>query len=224
MNLLSRFLLVVALVSLVGCATAGSHIEMNVQAFADPEVAIAPGSTFATVPVGLTKNELLEKELLFIIRERLEAKGLRYSEERPEFLVATSGFMGNYDEYVPPSTIYFPVPGSTQTTNVTGNAGGVPIYGTATTNTSGTNYVPITRRGYTRTQYVRIIDVMVARPVVRGSESTFKAVWSGKVESTGSTGDLLLVATPLIDELLTEFPRRTGRDSRRVVGWNPPPR
>jgi hypothetical protein len=211
----------------VGCASAGrpNHIEMNVQAFADPEISIAQGSSFATVLTGATKDELLEKELLFLVRSRLEAKGLRYEEKAPDFLVAVSGFMGSYDKYVPPSTVYSPIPGSiTQTTNVNGNAGGVPIYGTATSTTTGTSYIPISRRGYTHAQYTRIIDILVAKPVNRDGKAAVQSVWSGRVESTGDTGDLLLVAPPLVDELFTEFPRRSGRDPRRSVKWHPPSR
>lgn len=220
----SHLLLLLAV--LVGCASAGpNHISMNVQAFSDPESPIVLGSSFATVLTGATKNELLEKELLFLVRNRLESKGLRYDESRPDFLVAVSGFMGSYDQYVPPSTAYIPIPGSTtQTTHVSGNAGGVPIYGTATSTTTGTDYIPITRRGYTRAQYTRIIDILIAKPINREGKPAVQSVWSGRVESTGDTGDLLLVAPPLIDELFTEFPNRSGRGPQRTVKWRPPAR
>jgi hypothetical protein len=212
------------LLVLVGCASAGpNRIQMNVQALSDPEYSITAGSSFTTVRIGSTKNELLEKELLFLVRSRLEAKGLRYDDNSPDLFVVVSGFMGSHDQYIPPSTVYIPIPGSTtQTTRVSGNAGGVPIYGTATSTTTGTDYIPITRKGHTETQYVRIIDVLVARPVENEGKITAQPVWSGRVESAGSTGDLLLVASTLIDELLTEFPRRSGRDPRRVVSWRRP--
>ena len=207
---------------LSACASLpANYVEMNVQAFSDPEHRIESGASFATVVLGVAKNELLEKELLYLVKERLVARGFVYDESDPDFFVGATGFIGSFEEYVPPSTVYFPLPGST-TTTTTGAVGGVPFG--ATSSTTGTQYMPITRPGYNQTQYYRVIDVIVAEPIEQGGQLSVRALWRGRADSNGNTGDLLIVAPVMLDELLSEFPQRTGRDPRRVVGWQPPPK
>jgi hypothetical protein len=206
-------------VALASCAP--SRLYMNVQASMDPEVPITPGATFATV-TGSMKDDLLERELLAMVKERLVAKGLRFQPEHPDLYVAVSGYLGSEDRYIPPQTIYIPTPTTaTQATSFSGGVGAVPVYGTATTTASGTSYLPITRPGRTRTEYLRRLDVLVARPVAVNGKVAAQSIWQGQVSSGGATGDLALVAPALLDELLTEFPRRSGRPAQRTVNWRP---
>lgn len=210
--------LVTCLLIFSACAAA-SYIDINVQAYSDPEIEIAAGSSFATVPLGAMGNDLLERELLGLVRQRLEARGYRYDEQAPAYVVGVSGFMGSKDEYIPPSTIYLPIPGSeTQTGTFTGTAGNVPVRGTVTS-AGQPSYVPLTTPARSVSLYTRIIDVAVAQIVVDDGKSTTRAAWSGHAQSTGRTGDLLVVAPSLLDELFGEFPRRTGQGPDRRRPW-----
>lgn len=215
----------VLLVSLLaqGCAT-GNFIEMNVKAYSDPERSPASVRTFAVVPVGLTmKDPVLEKELLYLVKQRLVARGLVYDEQNPDVLVALAGYIGPFEHYVPPSTFYWPMPTSgSSTTNVAGTVGATSVSGTATTTTSGTSYVPFTRPGYTVTQYYRNIQVIMGERVATPGEAKVNILWSGTVDSSGSSADLLVVAPTLLDQVLAEFPRRTGAPTARRVPWTPP--
>ena len=202
-----------------GCA---GFISLNVQAFRDPEIEIAGGATFSTFVPPNAENPLLQKELLAQIRSHLEAKGLRFVQTNPDFYVMVFGTISD-EGYTPPKTTYIPIPGTTTTTTqTTGNVGGVPVYGTSQSTTPATNYVPITSPG--RRQYSRVIDVIIARLEERNGTYGAQEVWRGVVTSSGSTGDLGLVAPVLLRELFTEFPARSGRSPDRQVTWSPPRR
>ncbi len=217
MKKLLRFVVVGFALAATSCT---SFIKLNVQAFRDPEVAIAAGATFSTFVPPNAENPLLQKELLAQIRSHLEAKGLRFVQTSPDFYVTVFGKI-SYEGYTPPKTTYIPIPGTTTTTTqTTGNVGGVPVYGTSQSTTPTTNYVPITSPG--RREYSRIIDVIIARLGGRNGAYEAQEVWRGVVTSSGSTGDLGVVAPVLLRELFTEFPARSGQSPDRQVPWSPP--
>ncbi|HEX3557346.1 MAG TPA: DUF4136 domain-containing protein [Thermoanaerobaculia bacterium] len=241
---MNKAILLSLLAVLVGCASTGkssgantNKLEVNVQAFVDPGLSIPPGSSFATVPIEKAQNRLLEKELLALVRARLEAKGLRYDETKPDFLVAVSGYLGGYGEPFPRFTDYFPSAAAPaiQSPDITGSAEAAPPVAEtqpsappspATSPAPGREDVRNRRRGYRATQYtplyIRIIDVFVGKRVGGEGRAAAESVWAGRAQSTGATEDLALVAPPLLDELFTEFPKRTGQDPHRVVNWSAP--
>ena len=214
------WLLCVFVLSLPACAIAPIPMTMNVTAYPDPEESVALGTHFCTVPLGnTTGGPMLEKNLLFLVKERLVAQGLIYDEAHPQMLVGLTGYIGPFDQYVPPSTFYWSVP-KTETSRTTGSAwgsDGSSAWGNATTTTQSTERVPITTGGYSITQYYRNISVLMAKLVPSADSTKVNLVWSGSVQSSGSTGDLLTVAPTLLDELLGEFPQRSGKPSTRTV-------
>lgn len=227
MRLVRYGVALLGLVLVCGCAEMmGTSAYMNVTAYPDPERPIVAPKRFATVVVGQTTGgPMLEKNLLALVKERLVAKGFVYDESDPELVVALTGFIGPFEEYVPPSTTYWPMPTST-TSRTQGSAYGSDgsyASGNATTQTQGTQYIPITRNGYTVTQYYRAIDVMVASVRHDPDSVRVEPVWTGSVTSSGSTGDLLTIAPVLLDELVGEFPARTGKPSARQVLVPPQP-
>ncbi|MBW8877974.1 MAG: DUF4136 domain-containing protein [Acidobacteria bacterium] len=245
---MNKAILLSLLAVLVGCASAGNNsgantnkLEVNVQAFVDPGLSIPPGSSFATVPIDKAENKLLEKELLALVRERLEAKGLRYDETKPDFLVAVAGYLGGYGDPFPRFTDYFPSAAAPaiQSPDITGSAEvPPPAAGTqpsappspttspAPSPSPGREDVRNRRRGSRTFQYtplyIRIIDVFVGKRVGGEGRAAAESVWAGRAQSTGATEDLALVAPPLLDELFTEFPKRSGQDPHRVVNWSAP--
>ena len=241
---MNKAILLSLLVALAGCASAGNNsgantnrrenrLEVSVQAFVDPGLSIPPGSTFATVPNDKAQNRLLEKELLALVRARLEAKGLRYDETKPDFLVAVSGYLGGYGDPFPRFTDYFPSAAAPaiQTPDITGSAEAAPPVAEPQPSTPPSS-MPNRGEGRNRRRgsrmmqynplYIRIIDVFVGKRVGGEGRAAAESVWAGRAQSTGATEDLALVAPPLLDELFTEFPKRSGQDPHRVVNWSAP--
>src|SRR5436305_3452347 len=234
---MNKAILLSLLVALAGCASAGNNsgananrrenrLEVSVQAFVDPGLSIPPGSTFATVPNDKAQNRLLEKELLALVRARLEAKGLRYDETKPDFLVAVSGYLGGYGDPFPRFTDYFPSAAAPaiQTPDITGSAEAAPPVAEPQPSTPPSS-MPNRGEGRNRRRgsrmmqynplYIRIIDVFVGKRVGGEGRAAAESVWAGRAQSTGATEDLVLVAPPLLDELFTELPKRAGQDPQR---------
>ncbi len=204
-----------------GCAIQSNSLQitMDVRARIDPEwKSDIFGASFVMIPaLEGTPDELLEKELLHYVSGRLQAKGLMPGTAGARFMVGISAFIGPKEEYVPPTTFYWPIP-SSSTTETTTNTGL-----TLSSTTHGSQYVPIHRPGYTLVHYFRSITIFLGLPKSDGSGVT--PVWQGTAESTGDLSDLLEVAPTLIRNILTEFPRRSGYPSRRtadLIGANDP--
>jgi hypothetical protein len=211
-------LIIVVTLLILGCATA--YLQTDVKSYADPDNPPAGLKTFKVVPLGLTQdNPLLEKELLYLVKHELLAKGLTYDDVNPDALVGLSAFIGPFEEYVPPATFHWPmITSSSKTTTTTGTIGMTNVFGTSITKETDTQLVPITRPGRTRTRYYRNIQVVLGRPTVTADGSSqVELVWSGVIESTGDTSDLVGLAPTLIDELLGEFPERSGKPVNRHV-------
>src|SRR2546422_118207 len=216
---MTRLLAVVVCLGLMvlGCTQSETY-EMTVTAYPNPDAEVVAGQHFATVVIGQTRGgELLEKNLLALVRKEMEEKGFVYDKQSQELLVALTGFIGPRENYVPPSTIYWPMPtrSSSSTTGSAYGSGGYAI-GWAPTTTQGTQWVPVTRPGYTRVDYYRRLDVLVGQLVTEADSNRVDLMWTGTVESAGYAGDLLEVAPVLVNELFTEFPKRSGKGSTRT--------
>lgn len=207
---------VLACLILTGCATTG-YIKMDVKAYSDPERNLLGVKRFRLAPVN-KENPLIEKELLFMVKERLVQKGYIYEEENPDFLVAINFYCGPFQYYVPPTTLYLPhyVPGETKT--YTGFIGGTYVYGTE--QSSGRyESKPYIVGGYTATDYYRNIQVYFVDYSKLMQSEKVEVIWQGEVDSSGSSSDIRIVAPYLLDEVLGEFPIKTGKSNKRTVNW-----
>jgi hypothetical protein len=194
---------------------------MSVVGYPNPDLPILPQQRFVTISIGSTiGGDLLEKNLLAVVRNELETRGFVYDEQNPDLVVGVVGYIGPFEYYVAPSTVYWPMP-THQTSTSSGSAygGGVSVYGRSTTRTRGQQWVPITRPGGVETAYYRRIDVLVGEVVEGVDSAKVELAWTGHVESSGRTSDLLTVAPILVNELFTEFPKRSGRapERRRII-------
>lgn len=209
-------LIVLVCLFLVGCATIG-YIKMDVKAYSDPERDILALKRFGLVPFN-KENPLLEKELLFMVKDRLIRKGYIYDEKNPDFLVAIGFYCGPFQYYVPPTTLYLPhwVPGETKT--YTGHIGTTHVYGTEQ---SSARYEskPYTVGGYTSTAYYRNIQLYFVDCSKLIQSEKVEVIWQGEVDSSGSNSDIRVVAPYLLDEVLGEFPIKTGKSNKRTVNW-----
>jgi hypothetical protein len=203
------------LIFLIGCAA--SRIEMDVKSYSDPERDLTQSKRFKLAPID-QKNPLLEKELLFMIKQRLIDKGFIENNDNPDFLIVLSSYCGPFQYYVPPTTLYLPqyVPGQTKT--YTGWIGDAYYFGTEKTK-GKVESVPYTTGGYTETAYYRNITLFLVDVPTLIKNQALQLIWQGQVESSGSTSDIKVVAPYLLDELLSEFPKPSGKPNVRSVFW-----
>lgn len=178
----------------------------------DPDADFGKYQSFAVCPIAeldkeLHINPIVEKQLLFLVRNELELLGYHYANtiEQADFYVGVV-FANEYkSEYIPPSTSIIPwyVPGQTQTTymNLYGSTGS--HWGTATTTTPG-YYVPmtVTRPGRYVGSYYPYFNV------VAFDKASKKLAWSGSAIVAAKEPDIRRSASTLLPGLLLEkFPK-----------------
>jgi len=183
----------------------------------DPEVNFSKYENFSVFPQSEIDKEskgnpITEKQLLFILRNRLESLGYNYVADvmGGDFIMGISYSNEYKTQYIPPSSYTIPwyVPGQTQTTflnsynTLSGNIGSNYFHGsgagwgTATTTTPG-YYVPMTFSnpgGYVGWYYpcfvVSVFD-----------KNSKKLVWSGSVIGVTSNSDVRLSGQVLLSDL-----------------------
>lgn len=238
-----------AALALTSCATAPRvtnlspaylYLAPSVSSYQDPEATLADYRTFSIFPASLINedaktNEIMEKQLLFFLRNCLEAKGYRFVplDQSPDFL-ATLTITSDYKEsYVPPSTGVLPVwvPGRTITSY--GNTSGTFNYntygsyssygwGSYSGSSSTTTYVPgyITTQTYTRPGYTVGHHYPVAAVSVFDAKS-LKNVWLGTGGGTSDNPDARVSGQFVVTNILGKFPNSSVQSesaSRGVVG------
>ena len=223
-----------------GCATTvkPGMIWMYTQPTAkyekDPEVNFNKYKNFSVFPQAeLNKenamNPIIEKQLLFMLRNRLESLGYNYVTDvkDADFMVAISYTNEYKTQYIPPSSYTMPwyVPGQTQTTfinsysTISGNIGSDYFHGsgsgwgTATTTTSG-QYVPMTFTnpgGYVGWYYPCFF-------VSTFDKNSKKLIWSGSVVGVTSNSDIRLSGQVLLSDLFgrneLNFPVNSDYDKK----------
>jgi len=163
-------------------------------------------------------NPLIEKQLLFALRNRLESFGYRYVDniEEADFYLGMYYSNEHKSTYIPPtvSTIPWYVPGQTQTTymNLYGSTGS--HWGTATTTTPG-YYIPMTYT--TPGQFVGAYYPCISANMF--DKSTNRVVWSARAVVSTPENNVSLSGQWLLNYLLVtkegkpSFPFRS--DSRK---------
>lgn len=213
-------MLLLAVIS-AGCAP---QLVVRLKAYHDPDRSPQSVATFQLAPQGFCQqSELLEKILLRLVADRLQAKGIREVADHGEAMVTLRCEIAAVQQYVPPKTYYVPVTSqSTTESSTTGNIGTTPIKEESSSTTTQTHYVPVTEHGYYVTRQSHRIGVRFAIPPKPGEHGPGTSLWEGKVETRTTTTDTLLIAPLLLDELFSEFPVRSGRPLIRTVQWKPP--
>jgi len=183
----------------------------------DPEANFNKYKNFSVFPQAeLNKeskmNPIVEKQLLFMLRNHLESLGYNYvnNPEEADFFVAIYYSNEYKSQYIPPSSYTIPwyIPGQTQTTfinNYSTFSGSIGYdyfhgsgsgWGTATTATPG-YYIPmtITRPGGYVGYYYPFIYVSVF------DKNSKKLVWSGSVITTTSEPDVRISSQVILTDL-----------------------
>lgn len=194
-------------------------VRMDVKAYSDPEKNLLEVKQFNLASIN-KENPLLEKELLFMIKEELIQKGYTYNEENPDFLVAINFYCGPFQYYVPPTTLYVSryIPGETRT--YSGWIGGEYFRGSSTSSGQWKSE-PYTVGGYTKTAYYRNLQIYFVDYNKLLQSEEVGVIWQGQVESSGSNSDIRIIAPYAIGELLSEFPIKTGKPNKRTITMTP---
>ncbi len=224
---MKKFLLLAFVLMLPGCATMfpprlkAGRIWMYTQPLAnyekDPDVNFNDYKKFSVLPQAeinteIKMNPIIEKQLLFMLRNYFESLGYCYvsNVKDADFLIAVYYSNEYKSQYIPPSSYTIPwyIPTQTQTTVInsyntfSGTMGCDYFYGsgsgwaTVTTTTPG-HYVPmtVTRPGQYIGSYYPYFFVAVI------DKNSKKIVWSGSVVGATSNPDIRLSAQVLFSYL-----------------------
>ena len=197
----------------------------TVSSYLDPDVNIKEYKTFSVFASSLFSentgmNEIMEKQMLFLLRNMLEAKGYKYIElnDYPD-LLATLIVSSEYETtYIEPQTFTLPefISGKTIRSNTTlsgsfdyNTIGSYSSYGwgnyVATSKT--TTYIPgyITAKTYTRPGY-SIGHYYPAVGISIYDGETLEQVWLGTGAGTSDNSDVRISSQLVIIYILEEFP------------------
>ena len=201
------------------------RIKPAVSSYRDPDTDFGRYRTFSVFPFSLLSseaamNEIMEKQVLFALRNALESKGYKFVQlsDAPDF-VATITVSSEYKEsYVPPRTVTVPqfIPGQTVITrgSTTGTFnfntfGNYTSYGWGSYSGSTTSrtYIPAyttlqtyTRPGYTTGAYYPALSVSAY------DGKTFKSVWSGTGAGTSDNPDPRISSQFVLGWVMGQFP------------------
>lgn len=203
------------------------EIEPMVQARADNEVDFSSYKTFTVWRNPQSPDPILEKQMLFLARNMLEALGYSFTEDAAgaDLLLALSLANEYHATQVPPSTIALPkyMPPQTHygTGTWSGNVGGSYTWGS----TSGTVTTPgywttqsFTRPGYTTGAFYPAVNMLLADPRrYRADIPQDMLVWTGIAVGTSKVSDVRMTGQMLMMRLLKDFPRSSS--AAHSPGW-----
>ena len=238
MNRLLLALLVLPILVLTGCEDGHDNIpavlrpaslviEPIVNQYSDPDARIATYSTFAVLPrsvaIGASAapgfgNELLEKQMLYALRNQLECLGYKFISDpsKSDFLVTIDGSNEYKSTYIPPSSITLPsyVPSQTIITQSyeSGTASAYGTYGSAYGTYSGTRYTTTEIPGYWTTITYEVPGRTIGNyyPLVAITAfdcKTGRSVWYGAALGCSNNPDVRVSSQLLIIKLLGKMPR-----------------
>ena len=187
---------------------------MNIKIYSDPDVEL---SSYKTYSIDYTnkENRLLEKELFKMVERvmtrRNNVSKLVRSDENPDILITMDFYTGKKEQYVPPKTVLTTRVKSVWSIGLFGwgRITPVPVIRSHTTD------------GYTKVRYYRNIrlNFLDFKQLNDGEDLEVPPlIWIGEVDSEGSSSDIRVVAPILLDQLLSEYPEKSGRpmNQRRV--------
>lgn len=212
-------LLIFFLIFLVGCGS--THLNMDVRAYPNPAKA-KDVENYKTFKI-FQKNEQfpdLEVELLNVVNRELKKRHFVYKDENPDFAVMidfTSSRIKSRKKTKPVYATTDRTPYQTCYAAGTSNLHKVSATDTnITTSYLGETQAPTSLtasgKGYYTDIRVYIIDYKKM-----AEKRKMEVVWKGRVLNTGSKSELKKLAPFLIEELLEEFPRKSGKKSHRVI-------
>lgn len=195
-------------VFLGGCGSG----KINVHTEQAPKTRLGQLKTFGLVRLSAEQPNI-ERELLMMVRQHLEAEGLKYVNEQADFLVAVKFYTGKLTEYVPPSSLITRDfnPDRSGRRELDLRRAGVRRTETDRMRSEVRKTVHFFE-GYVDTVMYQNIQVFFVRPIDR---ETVDILWHGEVDSRNNEDDLMVLAPKMIDELMKEFPPKETPVSHR---------
>jgi len=224
----------IAVLFIISCATysritnltpAYLYSKPYVSTIKDPYVKFENYKTFSVFPLSIISEEnkmnpILERQLLFYVRNILEAKGYKFVQidKNPDFLITLTADAEYHETYIPPSSITLPywVPGKTITSFEYSSGsfdfntfGDYSYYGWGTW--SGTKYKTTYIPGYmTAITYNRagrtIGHFYPAAAVIAYDSKTLKNIWIGSGAGTSDNPDIRVSGQLVLLNILKDFP------------------
>jgi len=186
--------------------------EINIKVYKDADESLAGYKTFNFDYINKT-NPLLEKELFKQLEKVLQAHGLTRVQKNPQITISMDFFIGKKEQYTPPTTVT-----STELKSVWnfGMIGWTPG--------GFSSEVPVTSSyttpGYTTTTYYSNIrlNFLNHSKLAKGSKlETPPLIWLGEADSEGVNSDIRGIASRMFDELIGEFPEKSGKPPKRYT-------
>lgn len=209
-NKISLLFIVLPLLFLFGCGSTTINVKSQSSISSQAHESI----TFGIVPVNREDPET-ERAILAMVQERLEAMGLVYVNREPDFLVATYFYVGIQEKYIPPTTVVW----RNFNPDISGRReSDLKSQGVRRTEAdrmaSEIDKSAYTIEGYVNTKFYQNIQVYFIKLL---NKETIEIAWKGEVDSHNKKKNILAVAPKLLDELLGEFPEKTGKPEVRTV-------
>jgi hypothetical protein len=199
-----------------------------VETYREPWINSESYKTFSVFPKSLINdktdfnNTILEKQMMFALRNRLEAKGYSFVgiDQNPDFIATIDGSASYHESYVPPSSITLPqyVPGKTLTVNSQDKGsfnfnayGDYSLYGWGTWNGSSTSTIDIpgyyasnsyNLPGYYSGAFYPCITIQIY------DGHSFENKWTGIGAGSSPKSDIRISGQIVINKVLSEFPNR----------------
>ena len=186
--------------------------EINIRVYRDVDEPLASYKTFSFDYTNKT-NPLLEKELFRQLEKVLQAHGLTRVKENPQGVIRMDFFIGQKDQYTPPTTVSSTEIKYVWNTGMIGwNVGG---FSSAVPVTSST-----TTSGYTTTTYysnIRLNFLNHAKLAKGAKLETPPLIWLGEADHGGFDPDIRGAAPVMFGELIKEFPDQSAKTPKRYV-------
>ncbi len=198
------------LLGLMNC----SATKVYVATYEAPRKNLESFKTFSIARIN-AEDPQIEREILKQVRSRLEAKGLHYVNSNADFLIAVQFYTGTYEEYIPPTTLRmrdFSPDKTGQRERDRQNLGERRTQ--ADIMRAEVRKKTKTFEGYTHTGYYQNIQVYF---VQLPDKKTMEIVWQGAADTMTDENNLLTIAPFLIDELMSEFPHKSGKPTARKI-------
>ncbi len=182
-----------------GCGSS----KINVHTEQAPKTELQQLKTFGIVRLSADQPQV-ERELLMMVRQHLENEGLKYVNEKADFLVAVKFYTGELTEYVPPSSLVLRDFNPDRSGRREADFRRAGLRRTETDRMrSEVRKSGHTFEGYVDTLMSQNIQVFFVRPIDR---ETVDILWHGEVDTRNDKNDIMTVAPKMISELMKEFP------------------
>jgi hypothetical protein len=214
-----------------------------VETYKDPAFRAENYKTFSVFPSSVIddnatfKNEILEKQMLFELRNWLEAKGYTFvgTDQNPDFMATIDGSATYHESYVPPSSITLPLYVPSKTLTAYGKDRGTFDFNTfgdyssyGWGNWSGNYTKTVEIPGYYTSQtyespgyYSGAYYPGITIRIYDGH--SFENKWTGIGVGTSANSDIRISAQMVINDILIDFPNCINSDNstnsnRGVIG------